>query len=305
MLLAALAEVSAAVGATRSRTAKVRLLRECLLALGPDERSTAVAWLAGLLPQGRLGLGPAMIRDIRGVPAAPSASLTIGEARRRLEALRAIAGKGSAERKRQALGELFALATVTEQSFLARLLLGELRQGALAGVMADAIAAAAELPSADVRRAIMLAGEIAPVAEAALGDGAAGLAQFRLTLFKPVSPMLASPTQDVASALAAHPRAIFEYKLDGARVQIHKAEGGIRIYSRTGNDVTDSLPEVVAAIAALPARRLILDGEVIALAASGRPRPFQETMRRFGRKLDVPEARGALPLSLFCFDCLH
>ena len=171
--------------------------------------------------------------------------------------------------------------------------------------MADAIAAAAALPPAEVRRAIMLAGEIPAVAAAALGAGAAGLERFRLQLYKPVSPMLASPTADVASALAELKTAIFEYKLDGARVQIHKADAGVRIYSRTGRDVTDSLPEIEAAIAALPARRLILDGEVIALTPSGRPRAFQDTMRRFGRKLLVGDLRAELPLSLFCFDCLH
>src|SRR5262249_4870490 len=173
------------------------------------------------------------------------------------------------------------------------------------GVMADAIAAAAGLPGADVRRAIMLAGAIAPVAVAALGEGSAGLARFKLALFEPVSPMLASPTQDVESALAELGTAAFELKLDGARVQVHKQERTVKIYSRTGRDVTFSLPEIEAAVAALDARSLILDGEVIALDAAGRPRPFQETMRRFGRKLEVEDARASIPLSLFAFDCLH
>jgi DNA ligase-1 len=161
------------------------------------------------------------------------------------------------------------------------------------------------LPPADVRRAIMLAGEIPAVAAAALGGGSQALERFRLQLYKPVSPMLASPTDDVASALAQLQTAIFEYKLDGARVQVHKAEAGVRIFSRTGRDVTRSLPEVEETIAKLGARRLILDGEVIALLPSGRPRAFQDTMRRFGRKLNVDELKAELPLSLFCFDCLH
>jgi DNA ligase-1 len=143
------------------------------------------------------------------------------------------------------------------------------------------------------------------VAEAALAEGQAGLDRFRLRLYEPVSPMLASPTQDVASALAALGNAAFEHKLDGARAQIHKGGEGVRIYSRTGRDVTDSLPEIAAAVAALPAASLVLDAEVIALEPSGRPRPFQDTMRRFGRKLEIESARSALPLSLFCFDCLH
>ena len=305
MTLASLAQVSAALAATRSRTEKVRLLAECLRALAPDERETTVAWLSGLLPQGKLGLGPAMVYDLRGIEPARVSTLTIADAERRLATLRTITGKGSALRRRQALAELFELASAPEQSFISGLLLGELRQGALEGVMADAIAAAAALPPAEVRRAIMLAGEIPAVAAAALGAGAAGLERFRLQLYKPVSPMLASPTADVASALAELQTAIFEYKLDGARVQIHKADAGVRIYSRTGRDVTDSLPEIEAAIAALPARRLILDGEVIALTPSGRPRAFQDTMRRFGRKLLVGDLRAELPLSLFCFDCLH
>jgi DNA ligase 1 len=156
-----------------------------------------------------------------------------------------------------------------------------------------------------VRRAIMLAGAIAPVAVAALAQGSAGLGRFKLRLFEPVSPMLASPTQDVESALAELKLAAFEQKLDGARVQVHKQERRVKIYSRTGRDVTFSLPEIEATIAALDASSLILDGEVIALDAAGRPRPFQETMRRFGRKLEIEDTRASVPLSLFCFDCLH
>jgi DNA ligase-1 len=305
MKLAALTEVSNAVGSTRSRNAKVALLAACLRELGVDERETAVAWLAGTLPGGRLGLGPSTIHGLRDVAPAAAATLTIAQARAQLDGLRGIAGKGSAARRQEALGKLFGAATTPEQSFLARLLLDELRQGALEGVMADAIAAAAELPAGDVRRAIMLAGEIAPVAEAALAFGLAGLARFKLELFEPVSPMLASPTTDVASALAELEIAAFEHKLDGARAQIHKNGADVKIYSRTGRDVTFSLPEIASSVAALPARSLILDGEVIALAPTGRPRPFQETMRRFGRKLDVEDTRAAVPMSLFCFDCLH
>jgi DNA ligase-1 len=305
MILASLAQLSAALAATRSRTQKVRLLAECLRALAADEREPAVAWLSGVLPQGKLGLGPALVYDLRGIEPASVATLTIADAQRRLATLRTITGKGSAQRRRQVLAELFALATAPEQSFVSGLLLGELRQGALEGVMADAIAAAAALPPADVRRAIMLAGEIPAVAAAALGGGGQALERFRLQLYKPVSPMLASPTDDVVSALAQLQTAIFEYKLDGARVQVHKAEAGVRIFSRTGRDVTRSLPEIEETIAKLGARRLILDGEVIALLPSGRPRAFQDTMRRFGRKLNVDELQAELPLSLFCFDCLH
>jgi DNA ligase-1 len=303
--LATLVATSDNVAATRSRLAKVELLAACLRALEPDERETAVAWLAGALPGGRLGLGPATIHSLRGVPAAADPTLTIAATRERLDSIAGVTGAGSANRRREILERLFRDATEREQSFLARLLVGELRQGALEGVMADAIAAAAELPAADVRRAIMLAGAVAPVAAAALADGSAGLARFKLALFEPVSPMLASPTQDVASALAELGSAAFEYKLDGARVQVHKRDVEVKIYSRTGRDVTFSLPEIAAEIASLAARSLILDGEVIALEETGRPRPFQDTMRRFGRKLAVEDTQAAVPLSLFCFDCLH
>jgi DNA ligase-1 len=239
------------------------------------------------------------------VPPAAEATLAISAARERLESVAGVRGAGSATRRRAILESLFAAATAREQSFLARLLVGELRQGALEGVMADAIAAAAELPAPDVRRAIMLAGAIAPVAVAALAEGSVGLGRFKLKLFEPVSPMLASPTQDVESALAELGLAAFEHKLDGARVQVHKQERDVKIYSRTRRDVTFSLPEIEAAIAAFDASSLILDGEVIALDAAGRPRPFQETMRRFGRKLEIEDTRASVPLSLFCFDCLH
>lgn len=304
MMLHELAAVSAAVAATRSRTEKTRLLVGCLRALAPDERETAVAWLAGVLPGGKLNLGPATVYSAKAVPAAVP-TLTIEAAARQLDALRAVAGKGAAQRRQETLAGLFAAATALEQQFLAGLLLGELRQGALEGVMADAIAAAAELPAAAVRRAIMLAGALAPVARAALEAGGAGLGRFRLTLYEPLAPMLASPASGVESALAALESVVLEYKLDGARVQIHKGASGVRVYSRTGRDVSSSVPEIVSAVAELPAATAILDGEVLALGPTARPRPFQDTMRRFGRKLAVGDMQNALPLSLFCFDCLH
>jgi ATP-dependent DNA ligase I len=304
MMLHELAAVSAALAATRSRSEKVRALAEFLRALAPEERETAVAWLAGALLGGKVSLGPATVHAARTAPAA-APTLTIAAAARELDELRAIAGKGSTSRREQALARLLGAATPEEQQFLAGLLLGELRQGALEGVMAEAIAAAAGVPPADVRRASMLAGGLASVASAALAAGSAGLERFRLTLYEPVAPMLASPTKDIDSALAAHREAVLEYKLDGARVQVHLGSEGVRVFSRTGRDVTASVPEIESAIRALPARTAILDGEVLALTPEGRARPFQDTMRRFGRKLDVEERRGELPLSLFAFDCLH
>ncbi|HEY3516931.1 MAG TPA: ATP-dependent DNA ligase, partial [Gammaproteobacteria bacterium] len=299
-----LAAVSAALAATRSRSEKIRVLAECLRAVEPGERETAVAWLAGVLLGGKVSLGPAAVHGARTAPAAEP-TLTIAAAARELDALRAIGGKGSTLRREQALTHLLAAATAPEQQFLTGLLLGELRQGALEGVMTEAIAAAADVPAADVRRASMLAGSLVPVASAALESGRAGLARFRLTLYEPVAPMLASPAKGIDAALEALGSAVLEYKLDGARVQIHVGAQGVHVFSRTGRDVTGSVPEIVSAVRALPVRAAILDGEVLALTPEGRARPFQDTMRRFGRKLEVEARSGELPLSLFVFDCLH
>jgi DNA ligase-1 len=304
MMLAELAEASSALAGTRSRSEKTRVLVDVLRKLAPAERELGVAWLAGIVAGGPLRLGPAAVIAAQSAPAAEP-TLTLGAAAQALDELRSIAGKGAAGRREQAFSALLRAATVSEQRFLVGLLLGELRQGALEGVMADAIAAAARVDAADVRRAIMLAGAIPPVACAALEEGAAGLARFSLTLYRPLAPMLASPIGDIGQALAALKMAALDYKLDGARVQVHKGPSGVRVFSRTGRDVTASVPEIVAAVDAAPARSVILDGEALAIAADGRARPFQATMRRFGRKLDVDELKASLPLSLFCFDCLH
>jgi DNA ligase 1 len=201
------------------------------------------------------------------------------------------------------LKSLFSKATAEEQDFLARLIIGELRQGALEGVMLDAVASAANLPAAEVRRAATFAGGIAPVAQAALAGGRSALEQFSIRLMQPVLPMLAQPAEDVAAALADLGTALFEWKLDGARIQVHKSGDEVRVFTRNLNDVTARVPEVVGALKEVSSS-LILDGEAIALRPDGRPHPFQVTMRRFGRKLDVEALRGELPLSVFFFDCL-
>ena len=205
-----------------------------------------------------------------------------------------------------ALRDLFGRATDAEQRFLFRLMLGELRQGALAGVMVDAIAAAADVPVADVRRAMMYATEIGAVAEAALREGSAGLSKFQLEILSPIAPMLAQTAADPAAALLQlGGEAAFEWKMDGARIQVHKAGTTVRIYTRNLNEVGDAIPEVVELVAALPAQELILDGETLAFDESDRPRPFQVTMRRFGRKLDVERMRAELPIRAYFFDCLR
>jgi DNA ligase-1 len=267
-----------------------------------------VAWLAGELPQGRIGVGWAALREaLAGAGRAEAApALTLGELDAALTRLAGLRGRGSAAERARALRELLARCSEAEREFLAPLLLGELRQGALEGVMVEAIARAAGVPAAEVRRASMLAGSLAAVARAALERGPAGLASFRLQLFRPLQPMLAQTAQDPAGALRSlGGRAAFEWKLDGARVQVHREGDDVRVFTRGLIDATGRVPELVEAVRALPARALVLDGEAIALRRDGRPEPFQVTMRRFGRRLDVEALRAGLPLRGFYFDCLH
>jgi DNA ligase-1 len=303
--LADLVETSRRVAATPGRLAKVDTLAGLLRRLAPGEIEIGVAYLSGETRQGKLGLGYKAVHDTCGSGAARGTPLTLAEVDAALDRLQATVGKGSAAARAAQLRALFARTSEDERDFLARLVVGELRQGALEGVMLDAIAAAARLPAGDVRRAAMYAGGLPAVAHAALTEGAAGLARFSIRLLQPVQPMLATPAEDVAEALAALGTAALEWKLDGARVQVHKAGDEVRVFTRSLNDVTAAVPEIVAAAQRLPARDLILDGETIALAANGAPLPFQVTMRRFGRKLDVDALRAELPLAVFFFDVLR
>jgi DNA ligase 1 len=305
MLLAALVATSRQVAATRSRSEKIALLADLLRRLAPEEIATAVALLTGQPRQGRIGLGPAAVRAARPDGAAAVPALTLAEVDAAFAAIGAAAGAGSAGERTRRLGALLSGATREEQELLVRLLMGELRQGALAGLAVEALAAAAAVPADRVRRAAMLAGDLAAVAEPLLVEGGAALARFHLQLFRPLQPMLAQPAEDVGDALARLGTAAFDLKLDGARIQAHRDGDQVRVYSRLGNDVTAAVPEVVAAVRAAPARQLVLDGEAIALRADGSPQPFQLTMRRFGRKLDVEQLRRDLPLTPFFFDLLH
>jgi DNA ligase-1 len=292
--LADVAATSRRIAGSSGRLDKTALLADLLRRLTPDEVPIVVPWLAGDLRQGRIGVGPAQLR-----------TLTVRAVDAELAAVAGLAGKGVQAARSERLGALLARATAEEQSFLFRLLLGELRQGALEGVMAEAIARAADVPADDVRRAVMLAGDAAAVAATALTEGAPGLARFGLQLFRPVLPMLAQTAEDVDDALTQLGTAALELKLDGARVQVHKDGDEVRVYSRRLNEVTPAVPEVVSVVRALPARTLVLDGETIALRPDGSPHAFQTTMRRFGRRLDVEALRQDLPLSVFFFDCLH
>ena len=308
MLLHDLVETSRRVAATSGRLGKIELLAAVLKRAAAGEIETTIALLSGATRQGRIGIGYATLaaaRPERPERPADAPTLALTDVDAALDRVARTTGKGSAAAKQRLLGELFARGTREEQDFLVRLLAGELRQGALEGVMAEAVARAAGLDAAAVRRAAALAGDLTPVARVALTEGAAGLARYRVELFRPLQPMLAQPAADVADALARLGEAALEYKLDGARIQLHKAGDQVRVFSRQLNDVTAAVPEVVDAVRRFPVREAILDGEAIALRPDGTPLPFQETMRRFGRKLDVDRLRAAVPLTAYFFDVLY
>jgi DNA ligase-1 len=305
MRLADLVETSRAVGATASRLEKTALLADLIQRTEPRLVPVAVSYLAGDLPQGKIGVGYASLRAHGGGGAA-EATLTLAEVHAAFNALKAEpAGAGSSTRRSALLGALLARATGLEREFLLRLVIGELRHGALDGVMSDAVARAYAVPAEAVRRATMLAGGLPAVAAVLAGEGAPGLERFSLQLFHPVQPMLADTASDTADALERLGEAAFEYKVDGARVQVHKDGDTVRVYSRALNEVTAAVPEIVEAVLALPARRLVLDGEAVALNPAGRPLPFQITMRRLGRRLDVERLRQELPLAVNFFDALR
>ncbi|HEV2690913.1 MAG TPA: ATP-dependent DNA ligase [Bryobacteraceae bacterium] len=304
MMLAAVVETSRRVAETSRRLEKVDFLAQLLRQLHTDEIEIVVAFLAGRLRQGRIGIGYAAIRDAAGSPAS-TPTIEVGEVDRTFQSILTVAGAGSQGERLDLLRQMMARATEAEQQFLVRLLMGELRQGALEAVMVDALAKASGVAVERVRRAVMLAGDIAPVAKALLESGEAALAQYDVQLFRPVQPMLAGSAEDVSKALAEIGEAALEFKLDGARVQVHRSGDDVVVYSRALNDVTAAVPEVVEVVRALPGKDLILDGEVISLQPGGRPQPFQVTMRRFGRKLDVDRMRCELPMTPFWFDLLY
>src|SRR5215831_4069516 len=283
MLFAAVVDTSRRVAETSRRLEKIDLLAALLRQLDAEEVEIVVAWLSGYTRQGRIGIGWATLRGATADPA-EAAALAIHELDHALADLAAIEGPGSERRRRDLLHSLLARATAPEQQFLTALLMGEIRQGALEGIMIESLAKAASLPSDSVRRAVMMAGDIARVARSALTEGAAGLDRYQIQLFRPVQPMLAQTSEDVGEALTELGDAALEYKVDGARVQVHRSGDDVQIYSRALNNVTAAVLEIVEAVRALPAKDLILDGEVIGLTPEGRLLPFQVTARRFNRK---------------------
>jgi DNA ligase 1 len=299
VLLAELTATSEAVGATPARTAKIERLAEALRRLGPAEVAIGVAHLTGELRQRQIGVGYRSLRDLP-EPAA-AATLEVGEVDATCARIGALAGPGSQAARRDALATLYSRATAAEQRFLTRLLTGELRQGAQEGVMVEAIARAAGVPRDAVRRALMLHGDLGAVAEIALSEGASGLGAVGLRVGRPVQPMLAAPGDDVETAMLRTGAAAVEYKLDGARLQVHRRGDEVRAFTRSLDDITARVPEVVEAALALPARELVLDGEAIALRADGRPHRFQVTASRFGTRSGAP----SVALTPLFFDVLH
>jgi len=299
MQLARLAAASTELATTPARSTKTKRLAELLREADPTEIHLVVSWLSGELTQRQIGVGWAGLRDLP-TPAA-NAELTVAEVEQTFDEIAGQSGPGSQNRRRQLVADLFGRATGAEQAFLGRVISGELRQGALIGVMAEAIAAATEVPVAEIRRAAMLTGSLPAVAVAAQQGGSAELARFQLQVGRPIGPMLAQTATDVTTALGASGESAVEWKLDGVRIQIHRRDNDIRIFTRTLDDITERLPDVVEAVAGLVAREFVLDAEAIALHPDGRPYPFQQTSARLASRGKTE----SLPLTTYVFDVLR
>ena len=302
MLLAEIVETSSAVAATRSRSAKIELLAACIARMSPDRAAAGVGFLAGEPRQRRLGVGWASLRELPAAAAQPS--LTVDAVDAAFERLAVAAGSGSQAVRRDTLAALLGAATEPEQEFLRRLMLGDVRQGALESLVTDAVARAAGVPQAEARRALMLLGEPGELARIALQEGVEGLRRVHLQVGRPVQPMLAGTAPDLAAALDKIRPAAIEWKLDGARIQVHRSGSDVAVYTRSLDEVTDRVPEVVEAVRSLETDPLVLDGEVIALREDGRPQPFQVTGSRFGSRRSIDELRRTIPLTPFLFDVL-
>ncbi|MGH3727376.1 MAG: ATP-dependent DNA ligase [Micromonosporaceae bacterium] len=307
MLLAELVATSASVAATRSRRTKVDLLAGCLRRADPGEVVPTVAYLSGELRQRQIGVGWASLRELP--PPATTPTLTVDALDTALEQIGQTRGAGSQAARGEQLTRLFGAATADEQRYLRGLLTGEVRQGALVGLVTDAVAAAFEVPVAAVRRALLLSGDLRAVAAAAQTGGATALRGFRLEVGRPLAPMLAQTAATVDDAIGKLCPAAVDWKLDGVRVQVHRDGDDVAVFTRSLDDITARVPEVVAAVRGLPGRSLVLDGEALALGDDGRPLPFQATAGRVGRR-GAPSARRAgtaapVPLVSYYFDLLH
>ena len=299
MLLTELVDASERVAATRSRKVKMAALADVLARAEPGEVGPAAAFLAGQLRQGRVGVGWGLLSAVEADPAS-SPTLTVGDVDRVVAELSGLAGPGSTTARSAALRDLLGRATGPEADFLRRLLLGELRQGALEALVTDALAVAVGVAVDVVRRAVMLDGDLSRVAVIARTEGEPGLRAIGLQLLRPVLPMLAATAADVGEAIEACGLSSVEWKLDGARIQAHLDGDQVRLFTRNLNDVTARLPAVVELVRSLPADRLVLDGEVMGVGDDDRPEQFQDIMSRFGR-----HDGGGGGLGVRFFDLLH
>jgi len=299
VLFAEVAATSAAVAATSGRKAKIELLAATLRGFSPEEAEPGAAFLAGELRQRSTGVGWRGLADLP--PPAETATLTVIEVADTVDRLAGIGGAGSQARRRDEVARLFGRATDAEQRLLRGLFTGEVRQGALAGILADAVAKAAEVPAVQVRRALLLSGDLAVVAAAALNGGAAALGEFALQIGRPLAPMLAQSAPDVEEALSiTGTPTMADVKLDGVRIQVHRSGDDVAIFSRSLDDLTGRLPEIVAVVRGLPAQELVLDGEALAFDIAGRPQPFQITASLAATRSGAQ--RGLVP---YFFDLLH
>ncbi|HXZ77266.1 MAG TPA: ATP-dependent DNA ligase [Streptosporangiaceae bacterium] len=329
MLLTELVLTSQAVAATARRGVKIDEIAGLLRTASPAEVPTVVAFLSGELLQRQIGVGYAALSGLLtgdGATGSTAPTLTVGEVDAVFAEVGAVTGAGSQAARRQLLAGLFDRATAGERDFLTRLIAGELHQGALEGVMVEAVARAAGVPAAEVRRAHLLGGSLPAVAAAALSaaagagqaaapapaaSGAAGhaasaaLRSFGLQVGRPLRPMLASSASSVAAAFARVSPAAVEWKIDGIRIQVHRDDSGVAVFTRTLDDITARVPEIAEAARALDVRAAVLDGEAVALRPDGRPRPFQITAGRTGSQIDVARQRADVPLTAFFFDLLH
>jgi DNA ligase-1 len=296
-LLSDVVGASKEVADTSSRFRKVVVLAELLRRLDRSEVPIAVGFLSGLPRQGRVGIGHSTIYGIKGT-AAPEASLTVDDLDRAIDGVGQATGVGSSVRRKQILGDLLGRATEEEADFIKRLFTGELRQGALAGLMVEAVAAAAGLSAESARRALMLCGDLTRTAEIAMTEGEAGLRAVGFELFRPILPMLASSAESVADAVAGFDRASVEWKVDGIRIQIHRRDQEARVYTRNLNDITHALPGVVEAVLCLPADQVVFDGEALWIRED-RPAAFQETVSQ------IDSAAPPEGITTFLFDVLH
>jgi ATP-dependent DNA ligase I len=336
VLLNEIARVSAQVAEVPGRRAKIGLIAGLLREAAADEVPLAVAFLSGELRQRQIGVGYAALRDLLGTrgdaggvaaeafPSAGQPTVTVTEADAAFAAIGQVSGPGAQAERRRLLAALWRRTTEGERSFLVQLLTGELRQGALEGVMVEAVAQAAGVPAAEVRRALMLGGSLPAVARAALSgsadplaadgppgleggpaDARSALRSFTLRVGRPLRPMLAAAAPTIATALEKVSPAAVEWKIDGIRVQAHKDGSSVAVFTRTLDDITARVPEIAEAVLALPAESVVLDGEAVALYPDGRPRPFQVTASRAGTRTGVESVRGDVPLTPFFFDLLH